>query len=40
MNKIRNERREITTDQRNTKDHKKILWATLWQQTAHTRQNG
>ena len=33
INKIRNERGEITTDTQNTKDCKKIIWTTVCQQT-------
>ena len=31
INKIRNENGEITTDNTNTKDHKRLLWATICQ---------
>ena len=31
INKIRNEKREVTTEHRNTKDHKRLLWATICQ---------
>ena len=31
INKVRNENGEITTDNTNTKDHKRLLWATICQ---------
>ena len=31
INKIRNEKGEVTIDNANTKDYKRLLWRTIWQ---------
>ena len=40
INKIRNENGEIITDKTNTKDHKRILSATICQQNGKLGRNG
>ena len=39
INKIRNENVEITTEHRNTKDHKKLLWTTICKQNGQPGRN-
>ena len=35
-----NEQVDVTTDNRNSKDHKRLLWTTVCQQTGQPRKNG